>query len=176
MILANAALFAGFAAQVGWSWPLPAYLVLAAGLVALTVIDLRDQLLPRRLILAVGAGTGALLTVAAAQTGAGDALLHAVLSAAGAYLVFLALRLVDPRALGGGDVNLAGLLGLALGWYHGTDGAARPGRRDRPHGDLHARGAGRPAGPGRHGTVLRAVPHRRRHLILLVAPDGRLFG
>ena len=117
MIVATGALWGGFAARIGAVWELPAYLVLGAGLVTLTVIDLRYQLLPRRIVLPVGAATLALLAVAAVATDAGDSFVRAVACAAGAYLAFGVLRLVNPGALGGGDVTLASLLGLSLGWY-----------------------------------------------------------
>jgi len=58
-----------------------------------------------------------LLGLAAIATGRGDDFLRAVACAAGAYVAFGLLRFVNPRALGGGDVTLAGLLGLALGWF-----------------------------------------------------------
>jgi leader peptidase (prepilin peptidase)/N-methyltransferase len=176
MILATATLWGAFAARVGWSWALPAYLVLSAGLVALTVIDLRDQLLPRRLILAVGILSAALLGVAAARTGTGDALLRAGISAAGAYLVFFALRFVNPRALGGGDVNLAALLGLALGWY-----SVRTVLLGLASGmvlaALFALGA-LAARRVRADTAFSYGPFliAGAVLILLVAPDGRLLG
>ena len=116
MIAAAAALGAGFAARIGAAWDLPAYLVLGAGLVTLTVVDLRHQLLPRRIVFTAGAATVALLGVAALATDHGDHLLRAVACAAGAYVAFGLLRFVNPRALGGGDVTLAALLGLSLGW------------------------------------------------------------
>ncbi len=117
MIGAGAGVWAGFAARIGAAWDLPAYLVLGAGLVTLTVVDLRHQLLPRRIVFPVGAATVALLGLAAIATGRGDDFLRAVACAAGAYVAFGLLRFVNPRALGGGDVTLAGLLGLALGWF-----------------------------------------------------------
>jgi leader peptidase (prepilin peptidase) / N-methyltransferase len=117
MIVAAAALWGSLAAMIGATWVLPAYLVLGAGLVALTVIDLRHQLLPRRIVFPIGIATVILLAVAAIATPAGDNFARALACAAGAYLVFGLLRLANPRALGGGDVTLAGLLGLSLGWY-----------------------------------------------------------
>lgn len=176
MTLATAALWGAFAARVGWSWTLPAYLILSAGLVALTVIDLRDQLLPRRLIFAVGILTAAFLGIAAAATNAGDALLRAGLSGAGAYLAFFALRVVNPRSLGGGDVNLAALLGLALGWYSAQTvllglAAGMVLAAVFALGALAARRV-------RVDTALSYGPFliAGAVLILLVAPDGRLFG
>lgn len=117
MIIASGALWAGFAARIGASWELPAYLALSAGLVTLTVVDLRHQLLPRRVVVPTLTATIAGLGVAAVATTDGAALLRALACAAGAYLAFGLLRLVNPGALGGGDVTLAGLLGLALGWF-----------------------------------------------------------
>ena len=116
MILGTAALWAGLAARLGGSWELPAYLLVGAGLVALTVVDLRQRLLPRRIVAPLGAATLALLGLAAGLTNDGDALVRAVLCAAGAYVAFFVLRMLNPGALGGGDVTLAALLGLALGW------------------------------------------------------------
>jgi leader peptidase (prepilin peptidase)/N-methyltransferase len=116
MVLVTAGLWAGLAARVGESWVLPADLAVSAGLVALTVVDLRQRLLPRRIVVPVGLLTLALLGLAAGLTNDGDALVRAVLCAAGAYLAFLLLRLANPGALGGGDVTLAALLGLILGW------------------------------------------------------------
>jgi len=116
MVVATAALWGALAGRVGAVAVLPAYLVAGAGLVALAVVDLRHQLLPRRIIVAAGLATLALLAVAALATDDGAALLRAIGCAAGAYLVFAVLRLVSPRSLGGGDVNLAALLGLTLGW------------------------------------------------------------
>jgi leader peptidase (prepilin peptidase) / N-methyltransferase len=116
MMLTTAGLWAGLAARFGAVWQLPADLAVAAGLVALTVVDLRYQLLPRRIVLPLGAVALGLFALAAAATGAGDALTRAVLCAVAAFVVFALLRLVNPAALGGGDVTLAAVLGLSLGW------------------------------------------------------------
>ncbi len=117
MVLATGGLWAGLAIAYGPVWPLPAFLAVAAGLVALTVVDLRQRLLPRRIVWPLFGLTLALLALAALIDGAGDALLRAVLSAVVAYGAFFVLRLLNPAALGGGDVTLAAVLGLALGWH-----------------------------------------------------------
>ncbi|MFH5823253.1 prepilin peptidase [Georgenia sp. AZ-5] len=83
----------------------------------LAVIDARTHRLPDRLVLAGTVGVLALLLLAAA-TGAGWAPLgRAVLAAAAAFAVYLVLGLVRVGGLGFGDVKLAGLLGLWLGWF-----------------------------------------------------------
>jgi leader peptidase (prepilin peptidase)/N-methyltransferase len=102
--------------RFGAAWDLPAFLVLAVAGVLLADVDLRHRLLPNRL-LAPAFGAGAvLLAGAAALTGDWTALLRAGLGAAALFAVFLALALISPRSMGMGDVKLAGLIGLYLGW------------------------------------------------------------
>jgi leader peptidase (prepilin peptidase)/N-methyltransferase len=113
---ATAGLFAGVAARIGFSWTLPAYLVLAAGLLALACTDLEHLLLPKRIVYPVlGMVAGSLLT-AAAITGHWHDLLVACISALVWFVIFFAMNFISPRALGFGDVRLAPVLGLALGW------------------------------------------------------------
>jgi leader peptidase (prepilin peptidase)/N-methyltransferase len=109
-------LWALAALRFGLSWQLPAFLVLAAVGVLLAVIDLEHHLLPNRI---VGPATGlgvALLGLAAVVGGQGSDLLRAVVAAAVLFAVHLVMALVAPSGLGMGDVKLAGLLGLYLGW------------------------------------------------------------
>ena len=112
----TAALFALTAVRFGLSWELPAYLFLAGAAVLLTLIDVQHKLLPNRVLLPAAGGCTALLTVAALATGDWTALLRAGLGAVLLFVVFLVLALISPRSLGMGDVKLAGLLGLYLGW------------------------------------------------------------
>jgi leader peptidase (prepilin peptidase)/N-methyltransferase len=113
-------LFALTAWRFGVAWELPAFLVLASNAVLLTVIDLQHRLLPNRVLVpAFGAGA-ILLTGAAALTGDWPALLRAGLGAAVLFAVFLGLALISPRSLGMGDVKLAALVGLFLGWLGWT--------------------------------------------------------
>jgi leader peptidase (prepilin peptidase) / N-methyltransferase len=112
----TAGLFAGMAARFGFSWSLPAYLVLAAGLLALACIDLEHLLLPKRIVYPVLILVTALLVVAAAATHRWHALLVAGLCAIVWFIVFFAMNAISPRVLGFGDVRLAPVLGLALGW------------------------------------------------------------
>jgi leader peptidase (prepilin peptidase)/N-methyltransferase len=114
--LGTAVLFVLVALRFGLSWDLPAFLFLAAGGVLLTVIDLRHRILPNRVVgpsVVIGAG---LLTGAAAGEHDWPALLRAGLGAVVLFAVFLVLALISPKSLGMGDVKLAGLLGLHLGW------------------------------------------------------------
>ena len=116
VVVGTALLLALVVARFGLTWQLPAFLALAVAAVLLAVIDLQHQLLPNRVLLPTLA-TGALLLLgAAAASGAWGALGRAVLGAAALFLVFLVLALISPGGLGMGDVKLAAVLGLHLGW------------------------------------------------------------
>jgi leader peptidase (prepilin peptidase) / N-methyltransferase len=118
--LGTGAAFALLAWRFGLAWELPAFLVLAAAGVLLTVVDLQHRLLPNRVLAPVFGAGAVLLLGAAALTGDWTALLRAGLGAATLFAVFLVLALISPRSLGMGDVKLAGLIGLFLGWLGWT--------------------------------------------------------
>ncbi|WP_299954475.1 A24 family peptidase [uncultured Modestobacter sp.] len=94
---------------VAWLW------FVAVGLL-LAVVDLREQLLPNRVLLPGVAGGVALLALAAAVDGDWPAWGHALLAGAAAFAVLLVMALISPSGLGMGDVKLAAFLGLFLGW------------------------------------------------------------
>ena len=102
--------------RFGLSWPLPAFLLLAVVGVLLAVVDLEHRLLPNRIVLPATAGAAGLLTLAAAVGNDWNHLRSAALGAVILFVLFLVLALVTPAGLGMGDVKLAGLLGLHLGW------------------------------------------------------------
>jgi len=112
----TAALFGGMAARFVGSWALPAYLVLAAALVALAVIDLETYLLPNRIVYPLTVATIVLLGLGALADDDLDALGRGLSAAAIAFMVFFVLHLVSPRSMGFGDVKLSFTLGLALGY------------------------------------------------------------
>ena len=114
--LATAALFAGLAARFGYDWALPAYLALFAGLFALSWIDVEVMLLPKAIVWPLTALVAALFLLAAGITGSWHDFWVACACAAGWFVVFFALNFASPRILGFGDVRLALVLGLGLGW------------------------------------------------------------
>ena len=116
VVVVTGGLFAGLAARLGDSWVLPAYLTLAAGLVALSAIDLRHFVLPNRVVFPLTAVSLVLLAMAAVATDEADSLLRAVACGVGALLAFTVLHVISPRAMGFGDVKLSFVLGLELGW------------------------------------------------------------
>jgi leader peptidase (prepilin peptidase) / N-methyltransferase len=111
-----AAVFALTAVRLGASWSLPAELFFVAGLIALAAVDLERYLLPRAILYPTLALVGAGLLVAAGATGQWTRLGIAAASGAGAFLIFFLIHFTRPAWLGFGDVRLAALLGLALGW------------------------------------------------------------
>ena len=102
------------------SWALPAYLVLAAGLVALSLIDLDTFLLPNRIVYPLTVAVVALFGVAALAGDDGAAFWRALIGGLCAFAVFLLLHLISPRGMGFGDVKLSFVLGVSLGWVSGA--------------------------------------------------------
>ena len=84
--------------------------------VALAAIDIAVQRLPDPLTLPAYPLLIMLLVGAAIAGHDFAALLRALLGGLTLAGAFLALALVRPGQLGGGDIKLAGLIGLALGW------------------------------------------------------------
>lgn len=106
-----------FGSYAHWSLLL-AYLYLGAIGAALTFIDLDVHRLPDLIVLPSYPIAFVLLLVPTVVTGHWDRLLWAVVAGLGLFVVYLLLALISPGGggLGFGDVKLAGLLGLLLGW------------------------------------------------------------
>jgi leader peptidase (prepilin peptidase) / N-methyltransferase len=84
--------------------------------VALAAIDIAVQRLPDLLTLPAYPIMITLLTGAAIAGHDFTALLRALLAGLALAAAYLVLALVRPGQLGGGDIKLAGVAGLALGW------------------------------------------------------------
>ena len=84
--------------------------------VALAAIDIAVQRLPDLLTLPAYPILIALLAFAAIASHDEAALLRALLGGLAMGGTYLVLALLRPGQLGGGDIKLAGLAGLALGW------------------------------------------------------------
>ncbi|GII04160.1 prepilin peptidase [Planobispora takensis] len=114
--LTTALLFAAVTARFGLTPELPAYLYLAAVAVALSMIDFDVHRLPDAIV-KPSYVIGALLLTPAVVAGADwNAALRCLIAMAVLFLFYLALVLIHPAGMGFGDVKLAGLLGLYLGW------------------------------------------------------------
>jgi leader peptidase (prepilin peptidase)/N-methyltransferase len=114
--LLTASVIALLLARFGGQPAVAAFGYLAIVGVALSQIDSAVQRLPDRLTLPAYPALILLLAVAAAITGDwsgfGRALLGGLATAAG----YLALAVLSRGQVGGGDIKLAGLTGLVLGW------------------------------------------------------------
>jgi leader peptidase (prepilin peptidase)/N-methyltransferase len=95
---------------------LVAYLYLAAISVALALIDLDVRKLPNAIVLP--SYIVALVLFGAASVISGDftALIRALIAMAALAVVYFLMVLIYPGGMGMGDVKLAGVLGIYLGW------------------------------------------------------------
>ena len=116
MLVASVLVSALVGARMGWSPALPFLLYLVPVGVALAVVDWRTRYLPTRLIAPSYAVVGVLVLLASLLDGDAGDLLGAVIGWLGSFAVFFLLWFLSPRSMAYGDVRLAGLLGLALGW------------------------------------------------------------
>jgi leader peptidase (prepilin peptidase)/N-methyltransferase len=116
LMAVTAVTFGLLAVRFGPTAELPAYLYLGAVGVALAVIDLDCRRLPNSLTLPSYV-VGILLLGAAAVIRREDAAaVRALTAMVVLFAVFYVLALIHPSGMGFGDVKLAGLLGLYLGW------------------------------------------------------------
>ena len=95
---------------------LVAFLYLAAVSVTLAMIDLDTHTLPNRIVLPAYPVGAALLTGAALLAGEPDRLLPSLIGGGALFGLYLLMALLYPGGMGLGDVKLAGVLGLYLGW------------------------------------------------------------
>jgi leader peptidase (prepilin peptidase)/N-methyltransferase len=124
------------AARLGWSVELPVVLALIAGVVAASAVDIAYLRIPTPFLRVTGAvilvcmvaaalaGTGPEVEAAGGSdltgpvmTTAGPGALVGALVGGAFYAGFLLVfHLISPASLGYGDVRLAGLIGLVVGW------------------------------------------------------------
>ena len=113
---ANAVLWLLMLWRFDVSWDLPAYLYFASVGLALSMIDFDTKRLPNRLTLPSYVVMGLLLLLPAVAEGDLAAYGRAWLGALLLFAFYFVIVFIYPAGMGLGDVKLAGVIGLALGW------------------------------------------------------------
>jgi leader peptidase (prepilin peptidase)/N-methyltransferase len=111
-----AVLFVAAAIRFGPSWALPAYLVLFAALLAISVIDLEHYIVPNRITVPLTLASVPLIGLASLGEGDGSAFVRSLLGGLAFFAFLLVLNLLYPKGMGMGDVKLSFVLGIHLGW------------------------------------------------------------
>lgn len=119
--LATVALFALFAGRYGDNLVVVPLLVLCASLVAVTVIDLQLLRIPDRVTFPTLAISLPLVLAVSVHHDLERAFLGGLVGAITYFVALLLPHLVYPRGMGFGDVKLALVMGLYLGWLGWSD-------------------------------------------------------
>ncbi len=112
----TAVLFAVTAVHIGADWALPAFLVVVAGLIAISAVDLERFIVPNRILYPTLFIAAPLLLLAGALNDDWGSVRTAAIGGALAWGLLLVIHLISPKGMGFGDVRLAGLIGMTLGW------------------------------------------------------------
>jgi leader peptidase (prepilin peptidase)/N-methyltransferase len=119
--LVTVAAFAELAVQYGESWVLAPLLLLAACLITVSVIDLQVQRIPDRITFPTFALSVPAIVAVSIVEDVTDAIPAAFVGAAGYFFFLFVTHLIYPAGMGFGDVKLAAVMGLYLGWLGWTD-------------------------------------------------------
>ncbi|NKQ59002.1 prepilin peptidase [Amycolatopsis sp. K13G38] len=112
----TAALFALLASRIGYQFDLLPYSAFAALGITLARIDILEQRLPSPLVYFGVLVVGGLFMADAVSNSRMPDLLRALAGMLALFSFYLVLALIFAGQLGAGDVKLAALLGLTLGW------------------------------------------------------------
>jgi leader peptidase (prepilin peptidase)/N-methyltransferase len=114
--IGTATVFVALTATIGLEPELPAFLYLGAVGVALAMIDIDVKRLPNAIVLPSYVVGAVLLGVAALVESDLESYLRAGLGMVALFALYFLLAFIYPAGMGFGDVKLAGVLGMYLGW------------------------------------------------------------
>jgi prepilin signal peptidase PulO-like enzyme (type II secretory pathway) len=121
----NGALWAADANKFPRWWIVVPYFVIFSTLLAVSVVDLRLYRIPDRILFPALGLTVVMMIVSTivVQHGRGsvtEVLKHAAVGMVTYFAILFVFHIVSPRGMGFGDVKLALLMGLGLGWLGAT--------------------------------------------------------
>jgi leader peptidase (prepilin peptidase)/N-methyltransferase len=114
--LVTTAAFAELGVRYGDSWVVVPLLLLAACLVTVSAIDLQHLRIPDRITFPTLAAALPLVTAVSIHLDTTDAVRAALIGSVAYFVLLLLPHLVYPAGMGFGDVKLALVMGLYLGW------------------------------------------------------------
>jgi leader peptidase (prepilin peptidase)/N-methyltransferase len=114
------AAFAELAVQYGESWVLAPLLLLTACLVIVSVIDLQLQRIPDRITFPTFALSVPAIVLVSVHEDTTDAITAAAIGAVAYFAFLFVTHMIYPAGMGFGDVKLAAVMGLYLGWLGWT--------------------------------------------------------
>ncbi|WP_022891208.1 prepilin peptidase [Agromyces subbeticus] len=115
--IVTAAAFGALTWRFGLTWLLPALLAFAACATVLSIVDLAEHRLPNAVVFPALGAVAVLLVPASWAGSAWLPMLWALAGAAAMFAVYLLLALISPSSMGMGDVKLALVIGLLVGWF-----------------------------------------------------------
>ena len=102
--------------HTGSPWVVVPFCVFLAMAVTVSVTDLTHRLVPRQLLYAALVVIVPAFVIVSAHTHSWRPLVDAAVAGAGAFAVFFVIWFVVPRGMGFGDVRLAGVIGVTVGY------------------------------------------------------------
>jgi leader peptidase (prepilin peptidase) / N-methyltransferase len=118
--LVTVAAFAELAVRYD-GWELAPLLLLAACLITVSVIDLQVQRIPDRITFPTFALSVPAIVSVSVHLDATDRIPGAFIGAAAYFFFLFVTHMIYPAGMGFGDVKLAAVMGLYLGWLGWTD-------------------------------------------------------
>ena len=118
--LVTVAAFVELALQYGDTWALAPLLLLAACLITVSVIDLQVQRIPDRITFPTFALAVPAIVAVSIHLDATERIQAAFVGAIGYFVFLFVTHMIYPAGMGFGDVKLAAVMGLYLGWLGWT--------------------------------------------------------